>query len=210
MTNFFNIGNDIDSAYDDQNMVVMFFKDDVPGRRTKISHPYNYDPFTTFKNNIKPNDSAYSDRLYTWNPTKYNDLCMKHFGDVGQYWSSRSTTKIQEFLCDYYDSSSLTLCEIQEQCNQATGYPVWFFSFFKTDELVSDEEIAFVFKNTNFGRTDYRQLLALSVLKKALKYHCGHTITQIMIKMDLTKEDGSVTEKGRRFCYKEMSLSSAG
>ena len=66
---------------------------------------------------------------------------------------------------------------------------------------VTDAEIAGAFKGTDFGRSDHRQLLALSVMKKALRYHCGHTITQIMVRMGLTTDKGRVTERGRQFCY---------
>lgn len=40
-------------------------------------------------------------------------------------------------------------------------------------ERVTDSEIEIAFLGTNFGRTDYRHFLGLSVLKKALSYHCG-------------------------------------
>ena len=53
-------------------------------------------------------------------------------------------------------------------------------------------------------------LLALSLLKKALRYHCGHTITQIMVQMGLTTEKGRVTEKGQIFCYEELGARKGG
>jgi hypothetical protein len=99
--------------------------------RTKLTHPYNFDPITVWVSPDKPTDSVYSDRLYTWDPEKHNLLCRKHFGDEGQYWSSRPPEKIQDFLRDYKEMPNLVLCEIQEQCNQATGYPVWYFAYRK-------------------------------------------------------------------------------
>lgn len=72
-------------------------------------------------------------------------------------------------------------------------------------ERVTDEDIASAFKGTNFGREDHRHLLALSVMKKALEYHCGHTITEIMVAMGLTTKAGRVTEKGRLFCYEQLN-----
>ena len=71
-------------------------------------------------------------------------------------------------------------------------------------ERVTDDEITSAFAGTNFGTVEHRHLLALSVLKKALKYHCGHTITEIMVSMGLTTKAGSVTEKGRLFCYEQF------
>ncbi|PKE31013.1 hypothetical protein CWS43_10065 [Rahnella sp. AA] len=73
-----------------------------------------------------------------------------------------------------------------------------------TDHL-TDEYIACCFGNTNFGRTDYRNLLAHSVLKKACDSHCGHTITCIMKQMGLITRVAEVpTKLGKQFlidCY---------
>jgi hypothetical protein len=62
--------------------------------------------------------------------------------------------------------------------------------------LVTDEEIESAFQNTNFGRTDYRELLSASVLKKLVGYRCGHTITVIMQKLGLIGKTEKVTRKG--------------
>ena len=80
----------------------------------------------------------------------------------------------------------------------------------KEVELVTDADIARAFEGTNFGRSDHKHLLALSVLKKALRYHCGHTITQIMVRMGLTTEKGRVTPKGRFFCYGALDARKSG
>lgn len=80
----------------------------------------------------------------------------------------------------------------------------------KTVERVTEADIAKAFEGTNFGRTDYKQLLALSVLKTALRYHCGHTITHIMYRMGLTTQKGRVTEKGRLFCYETLDAGRSG
>ena len=77
-------------------------------------------------------------------------------------------------------------------------------------DRVTDADIARSFDGTNFGRTDHKHLLALSVLKKALRYHCGHTITQIMVRMGLTTAMGHVTEKGRLFCYEALDAGRSG
>jgi len=78
---------------------------------------------------------------------------------------------------------------------------------------VTDEEITDAFENTNFGRTDYRHFLALSVLKVAVGYHCGGTITMIMVKMGLisgsTASVNAILERGRDFVY-EHFLKNAG
>lgn len=80
---------------------------------------------------------------------------------------------------------------------------------FKTN--VSNVEIAEVFRNTNFGRSDHRALLEASVLKKLVGYHCGHTITQIMKELALIGKTGIVTKKGKAFvahAYHDMMTNS--
>lgn len=100
-----------------------------PNARTKTTHPYNYDPFTIWLGPVKPDGGVYSDRLFQWDHEKHDRLCMKHFGDKGQYWDRRDTGAIQAFLRDYLDAPELVLCEVQEYCNQATGYPCWYFAY---------------------------------------------------------------------------------
>lgn len=75
---------------------------------------------------------------------------------------------------------------------------------------VTEEEIAKEFAGSNFGDAKPRELLALSVLKVSLRYHCGSTITGIMLRMGLTTAKGAVTERGRQFCYDEMKLGRSG
>lgn len=100
-----------------------------PEFRSKWDYPYSYDPFTIWKANETPTDSLYTDRLYRWDPAKHDKLCIKHFGDNGQYWGHRNPKSIQEFLRDYYDAQDLILCEIQEHCNQPSGYPLWYLAY---------------------------------------------------------------------------------
>lgn len=102
-----------------------------PNVRTKATHPYNYDPFTMWRGQGEPDGGVYTDRLLQWDYEKHNRLCLKHFGNQGQYWADRDTDAIQAFLRDYLDAPELVLCEVQEQCNQSTGYPVWYFAYCK-------------------------------------------------------------------------------
>lgn len=75
---------------------------------------------------------------------------------------------------------------------------------------VTDEEIASAFEGTNFGSSDHRNLLACSVLKVALNYHCGWTITEIMKRMGLITATLKVTARGKEFCYQQMELGRSG
>jgi hypothetical protein len=61
---------------------------------------------------------------------------------------------------------------------------------------VSDDEIAAAFRNTNFGHTNYRELLNASVLKRLVGYHCGHTITIIMQELKLIGKTEKPTKRG--------------
>lgn len=64
---------------------------------------------------------------------------------------------------------------------------------------VSDAEIVEAFKNTDFGTKAHRKLLEQAVLKKAVGYHCGQTITCIMTRLCLIGDGGRITKKGQRF-----------
>lgn len=77
-------------------------------------------------------------------------------------------------------------------------------SYLHAPEL-TDDVIEKAFEGTNFGRTDYREFLGYSVLKIACGWHCGHTITKIIIEMGLiTPKNKTLTKLGRMFlsdCY---------
>lgn len=70
---------------------------------------------------------------------------------------------------------------------------------------ITDEVINKAFEGTNFGRTDYREFLGYSVLQKACHWYCGHTITSIMVGLELiTPKTHRLTKLGRMFlsdCY---------
>ena len=66
----------------------------------------------------------------------------------------------------------------------------------ETQSLLSDAEIISAFQGTNFGSTDYYELLCASVFKKLVGYHCGHTIESIMYKLNLIGKTGIPTKKG--------------
>ena len=100
-----------------------------PVERTPITNPYSYDGFVTWKNDSKPNNTVYSDRLYQWDSKKYNENCKKHFGNEGQVFYDREPEKIEIFLRDYLDNDSLILCRIMQYCHQARGYPIWRFDY---------------------------------------------------------------------------------
>ncbi len=65
--------------------------------------------------------------------------------------------------------------------------------------VVSDRQLEIAFSGSDFGRRDHRTLLEISVLKRAVDYHCGWTITQIMMDLRLIGKTGKVTKKGKEF-----------
>lgn len=68
-----------------------------------------------------------------------------------------------------------------------------------TSSNVPEDDIAAAFQGTDFGRTDHRNLLQQSVLKKRVGHECGFTISAIMTRLDLTDRAGNVTKKGKEF-----------
>jgi hypothetical protein len=100
-----------------------------PVERTKEMYPYSYDGFVIWRTEGKANDTIYSDRLLQWDFAKHDRLCMKHFGNKGQYWSDRPPEKIEAFLRDWCDNPKLKLIFIMQYCNVSSGFPCWRFDF---------------------------------------------------------------------------------
>lgn len=71
--------------------------------------------------------SAYSDRMYGWNPDKFNKVCLEVFGNSGQSFDYRSSEQIELFLNKYFDKSTLRLTEIRRWVNRSNGFPLWSF-----------------------------------------------------------------------------------
>ena len=107
------------------------------GPRSKFTHPYSYDPLLQFRTGIEPTGSVYSDRLRGWYDYALIREKMKvHFGNEGDYYNNRSSQAIQAFLRDLLGKPHLQLTRIEEHCNQASGFPVWFFAYRDDSEQV--------------------------------------------------------------------------
>jgi len=102
------------------------------GARSKLTHPYNYDPILQWQGGAEPNGTVYTDRLWQWDHAKHDQLCKTHFGDAAQYWDRRSPEAIEAFLRDYLGDPGLALCVVTEHCNQATGFPLWRLDYRKS------------------------------------------------------------------------------
>lgn len=101
-----------------------------PVRRTKHTHPYNYDGFVLWKSRdykpTMPAGTIYSDRLYEWDYEKAQRLAEQH--EIKR-WDNTRTEKIEAFLRDWNDNPNLRLVLVMEYCNQSSGYPVWRFDY---------------------------------------------------------------------------------
>ena len=73
-------------------------------------------------------------------------------------------------------------------------------------DLVTDEQMHASFKNTNFGHTDFRGLLAQGSIKALAGWHQGHTLTCIMAELGLISwnrqsDKIKVTSKGKHYIW---------
>ncbi len=70
------------------------------------------------------------------------------------------------------------------------------------DAHLTDEVINAAFENTNFGRTDFRTILAETVMKRAAGYHSGWTATTICMGLGLlSSKTQSATKLGLTFAF---------
>lgn len=70
------------------------------------------------------------------------------------------------------------------------------------DKHLTDEVIESAFGNTNFGRTDFRTILAETVMKRASGFHSGWTATSICMRLGLLSEKNqTATKLGLTFAF---------
>lgn len=103
-----------------------------------VHNPQNNDPIVLWDSGEQGDSCYYSDHMFTHNHEKYNELCLKHFGDTGQYWSGRDINKIQDFLRDYMCDRHLVLVRVEQHKNYSTGYPYWYFVFKREEFLCAN------------------------------------------------------------------------
>lgn len=98
--------------------------------RTKWSHPYSYDPIEVVFTCGDATGSAYTDRMTSWDYTKFYDelgKLNKGKGEMSFSWSNREL--VQKFCRRYFNDKSMTITRVVEMCNQSTGYPLWLISW---------------------------------------------------------------------------------
>lgn len=70
------------------------------------------------------------------------------------------------------------------------------------DSHLTDEVVNAAFEGTNFGRSDFRTILAETVLKRASGYHSGRTATNICMGLGLlSSKNQSATKLGLTFAF---------
>lgn len=70
------------------------------------------------------------------------------------------------------------------------------------DSHLTDEVISKAFQGTNFGRTDFRTILAETVLKRAAGYNAGYTATTVCTELGLLKgKENKATKLGLTFAF---------
>lgn len=81
--------------------------------------------------------------------------------------------------------------------------------------VLTDEEIAAAFQNTNFGSTDFKNILLTGVKKTALRQHNGYTLTSIIRNLGLgvkshdDEASNVITENGLMFIMQMATEKSA-
>lgn len=114
-------------------MIVRMTENGPEFGKTKLTNPYDFDPITHFQADNIPDDarvtSAWSDRLPSQYPDRYEAVATAHFGvgATGDFWDRRSPESIEAFLRDLLDCPDLVLVAVVETCNVSTGYSVWQF-----------------------------------------------------------------------------------
>lgn len=100
-----------------------------PVERPKSEYPYSYDPFRIYRRCYSCKDSAVdSDRMFEWDPEKFNQCCTEIWGNTGQNFTVRHPAEIERFLERYFGKRIL-LTGVMECCNMSNGYPYWTFYY---------------------------------------------------------------------------------
>lgn len=76
---------------------------------------------------VESKHSEHSDRLYQFDPEKFDVCRMKVFGNHSQYFDEPSE-KIEQFLCEYL-GKKIILVRNTKYINASSGYPYWRFDY---------------------------------------------------------------------------------
>lgn len=98
--------------------------------RSRISHPYSFDPHTIWGKPFpdrRCNATDYTDRLEQWDYAKYTRLIQKICASGARPFDGYNCRGdlIEQFLREYHDDPTIKLLRVIAECNVATGYPLW-------------------------------------------------------------------------------------
>lgn len=112
-----------------------------PVQRTPKEYPNSYDHYCIYKSVDfnETTDTVYSDRMWQWNPEKFDACHVRVWDDLGQRFDCRKPELVEQFLQAYY-GISLDLTGIEAGCNFSNGNPYWVF-YFKRNESYRDNHL---------------------------------------------------------------------
>jgi len=96
--------------------------------KTKTKYPLSHDPILWIDKDRKANSSEYNDRMWQQKHDQYSSLALKIFGNAGQTGLERQPfNKLQQFLQQFYDDSTIRLARMIEYRHCITGFPYYRF-----------------------------------------------------------------------------------
>ena len=105
-----------------------------PVARTQSDHPYSYDEFVVYKNDLyrKDDGAMCSDRMRDWNPAKFRRCVAMTWPRTpdSQVFHGKKPKDVQAFIRRYLDEN-VVLTAILQGCNKSSGYPYWVFLYHK-------------------------------------------------------------------------------
>lgn len=68
-------------------------------------------------------------------------------------------------------------------------------------DIITDEQITATFGNSDFGKTNKRDVIKYALLKYATGYHSGHTIKTILQELNLITSKCILTKDGSHYLF---------
>lgn len=94
--------------------------------------------FIVVRKDVESKHSEHSDRLFQFNPEKFNKCRMNVFGNTSQYFDFVPSEKIEQFLCEYLEQK-IALVRITKYMNVSSGFPYWRFDYTKEQKMPTND-----------------------------------------------------------------------
>lgn len=104
--------------------------DGNPVERTPWSHPYSFSEHVLWKSDdcTKMDHFVYSDRMMSWDWTKFHDSMKQVWQQHGHYFDGDNPADVERFL-SLYQEKPVKLTAILKGCNVSNGYPYYIFGY---------------------------------------------------------------------------------